>query len=111
MARRHEDLLVTTCSSHHAQAHEGRLLIEGTVSTGLVFKHADGSPYGGNVVPETAGVLSEAFEALVALGFKQGEAKRALDEVRAHVGAGGAIDSPVDALKIALRWLRSGRDG
>ena len=59
-------------------------------------------------MPEAAGMLSEAFAALVALGIKQGEAKRALDEVRTHVGAGGSVDSPETAVKMALRWLRSG---
>jgi hypothetical protein len=40
------DNLVVLCSAHHAAVHRGTLSIEGSWSRGLVFRHADGSPYG-----------------------------------------------------------------
>jgi hypothetical protein len=40
------DNLCLTCTGHHRAIHEGRLVIRGRVSTGLVFLHADGRPYG-----------------------------------------------------------------
>jgi hypothetical protein len=103
------DRLVTICSAHHQRAHEGRLLIGGTVSTGLTFRHADGSFYGGTLAPHIAAIMTDTFDALLKLGFKQGESGRALDEVRAHAGAGGAIDTVQAALKLALRSLTAGR--
>jgi hypothetical protein len=36
------------CGAHHKQVHEGRLIVEGRVSTGLTFKHADQTLYGGD---------------------------------------------------------------
>jgi hypothetical protein len=45
---RHDpDNLGCLCCAHHRAVHEGRLIIEGRPSTGLLFKHADGTPYGG----------------------------------------------------------------
>jgi hypothetical protein len=40
------DETVLLCSTHHERHHEGVLAIEGSPSTGLVFRHANGTLYG-----------------------------------------------------------------
>jgi hypothetical protein len=83
------DLIVTICAGHHRPVHRGLLIIEGRVSTGLRFYHADGSPYGVTPPdPQAVETAQRAFSALRNLGFKDGEVKRALAEVRAHVDTG-----------------------
>ncbi len=57
-------------------------MIAGTVSQGLVFRHADGTEYGRAVTPHTVDLQTKAFEALRTLGFREGEVRRALDRVR-----------------------------
>jgi hypothetical protein len=42
--------LVLLCSAHHQRHHEGVLAIEGSASTGLVFRHANGRLYGAPMV-------------------------------------------------------------
>jgi hypothetical protein len=98
----HPDKLLVLCAAHHRQVHAGRLLIEGSASAGFVFKHADGTRYGGEPSPERAVALSEAFAALTALGFGDGESKRALERVRTHVGSA----EPEEIVRAALRALR-----
>lgn len=39
--------LVCLCGAHHRAVHDGRLLITGTPSAGLEFRHGDGVVYGG----------------------------------------------------------------
>jgi Holliday junction resolvasome RuvABC DNA-binding subunit len=51
--------------------------------------------------------MSEAFHALVKLGFRQGDSRAALNQVRAHVGANG-VESAASAVMLALRCLRGG---
>ena len=82
------DALVTLCSAHHRAQHRGQLVITGRVSTGLVFQHADGSTYGRVVSPVAAEAHAHVFRALCALGFREREARSALDRVRqtTHVG-------------------------
>jgi 5-methylcytosine-specific restriction endonuclease McrA len=61
----HPDRLATMCSNHHKQAHVGRLIIEGDFTTGLTFKHADGTPYGTNMLnAETTSTMTDLFSAL-----------------------------------------------
>lgn len=55
------DALVTLCSGHYRAQHHGRLLIEGRVSMGLVFRHADGSSYGAIAQPSAADTYALAF--------------------------------------------------
>jgi Holliday junction resolvasome RuvABC DNA-binding subunit len=56
-----------------------------------MFRHADGTAYGRVADPRGAAVDEQAFHALRSLGFREGEARRALDRVRAnpHVGDAG----------------------
>ncbi|HJL20181.1 MAG TPA: hypothetical protein RMH99_31230, partial [Sandaracinaceae bacterium LLY-WYZ-13_1] len=95
------DNLIWICDSHHRAVHDGRLVIRGTWSTGFRFEHADGRPYGS---PKTDGAasrkLSDTFEILCSLGFRQSEARRMIDGARPHVGAGTATE---DMVRLALR--------
>ena len=76
------DGLVVLCGAHHRAQHRGQLLIEGRVSTGLVFRHANGAPYGSVVGAHAAASFEEAFRALRSLGFREGESRAALTRVR-----------------------------
>jgi hypothetical protein len=44
------DETILICSTHHERHHEGVLAIEGSPSTGLVFRHANGTLYGAPIV-------------------------------------------------------------
>jgi hypothetical protein len=68
------------CTVHHRAVHRGELHVSGRAPDGLVFQHADGTPYGGAVSAARAGVCKKVFDALCWLGFKSSEARRALDE-------------------------------
>ena len=82
------DTLITLCAAHHRAQHRGRLVIEGRVSSGLIFRHADGSSYGSIANPDAAETYAHAFRALCGLGFREREARAALEHVRGqtHVG-------------------------
>jgi hypothetical protein len=83
-----EDNLIVLCGAHHRAQHRGQLIIEGSVSTGLTFRHADGACYGGVMSPGAVDTQMQAFRALRGLGFREGEARNALERVRVrpHVG-------------------------
>jgi hypothetical protein len=101
------DTLVVLCAAHHRAVHRGQLIIEGRVSTGLVFRHADGARYGAIVDPAVAEAHAQAFRALRALGFREGETHRALAQVRADAHVGNANTERV--LRAALRVLTDAR--
>ena len=75
------DNLVTLCAAHHHAIHEGRLLVEGTPSTGLTFRHADGTAYGASPSPASADARAKAFHALRQMGLRESEARHALGGV------------------------------
>ncbi|HEX4334474.1 MAG TPA: hypothetical protein VH062_01095, partial [Polyangiaceae bacterium] len=78
---RHDaDNLVTPCGAHHRAAHRGELVVFGSVSAGLRFRHADGSDYGSAPEPRAVEMRAKAFAALRGLGFREGEIRRALAE-------------------------------
>jgi hypothetical protein len=52
------------------------------VSTGLTFRHADGSRYGALIDAGAAGRRTEAFRALRRLGFRESEVRNVLDRLR-----------------------------
>jgi hypothetical protein len=81
---RDPDSLICLCGAHHRAVHRGQLLIAGRVSSGLVFRHADGSAYGGTVSPEVADTQTRVFRMLRGLGFRETESRRALEHVRAE---------------------------
>src|SRR5260221_6298049 len=82
------DRMIVLCSAHHRAEHRGQLIIEGRVSTGLAFRHADRAPYGSVVDPRIAEAHTAAFRALRSLGFRASEAHRALQRVRATLPVG-----------------------
>ena len=72
------DNLITLCGVHHRAAHRGELIVAGRISTGVRFRHADGSDYGLALEPRVAEMQARAFAALRGLGFREGEVRRAL---------------------------------
>jgi hypothetical protein len=101
------DELIVLCSAHHRAQHRGQLMIEGRVSTGLVFRHADGTRYGSCAEPRTVAMHLDAFRALRGLGFREGEAKMALEKVRTREGRDTTIQN---VLRQALLVLADARD-
>lgn len=91
------DNLLTVCGAHHRACHRGELVIEGCVSSGLVFRHVDGTVYGQLPLPGSADAMARAFRALGKLGFGEQEARHALQEVSAHVGGRGGVETLVRA--------------
>jgi hypothetical protein len=81
------DTLAVTCCAHHRAVHAGRLIIEGSVSTGLRFLHADGTPYGWAVSPKRQELQTKLFSALRGMGFREGESRQALEKVRQKLPA------------------------
>jgi hypothetical protein len=98
--------LLLLCGAHHRAVHGGQLFIEGSSVPGFVFRHADGSTYGGEVSPERASIMSDAFLALRSLGYGETESRLALSALATHVGRGAALD---DVVRRALTALRAGR--
>ena len=52
------------------------------MSTGLSFRHADGTPYGEAPRPEAVDAGAKAFQGLVGMGFRESEARRAIAQAR-----------------------------
>ncbi|HEV8246232.1 MAG TPA: HNH endonuclease [Polyangiaceae bacterium] len=96
-----ETNLVTLCGAHHRAQHRGALVLEGSVPTGLVFRHADGSPYGRPASAPLADAHGKVFLALRKLGFREAEAKEALSRVRSRNEA----QNPEQVLREALSLL------
>jgi hypothetical protein len=79
--------LVALCGTHHDAIHRGALLLEGDADAALAFRHADGTIYGAPVAPVAATQhLADAFTALRTMGWKEREARQAVDTIRPHVG-------------------------
>src|SRR5262245_65897908 len=91
------------CAAHHRAVHAGFLLIEGRVSSGLTFFHADGSRYGAPASAQSAVAFTEAFQALRTLGFRESETRAALAAARTHVGANPSTE---EVLRRALAATR-----
>jgi Holliday junction resolvasome RuvABC DNA-binding subunit len=79
--------------------------VQGSVSSGLSFRHADGTDYGGAVVTADASVQAAAFRALRGLGFGERETRGALSQVAAHVGTDARLEAIV---RSALQLLSAG---
>jgi RuvA, C-terminal domain len=98
-----QDNLVTLCGAHHRALHHGALRIEGRVSTGLRFFHADGRPYG---APPTSNggfdLRARVVSALRGLGFAEREAQRAVADAETHVGSDATLER---LLRAALEVL------
>jgi hypothetical protein len=95
--------LITLCSAHHRALHRGELVVRGRAPHDLVFSHADGSSYGSpSVSPAAAAARATAFRALCSLGFREGEARRALERLSPHVGHEASAEA---VLRLALAEL------
>jgi hypothetical protein len=101
------DNLIVLCSAHHRAVHHGPLVITGGASTGLRFEHADGTPYGDAPSPHTLALREQVFRGLRGLGFKEQQARRALDAASEELRAKEAAPTAQDLLKAALRRLGS----
>ena len=64
------------------------------MSTGLDFRHSDGTPYGSRVDPRTATTYEQAFRGLRSLGFRETEARTALERIRRTA----ALDADVETV-------------
>ncbi|HSN21630.1 MAG TPA: hypothetical protein VLS49_13185 [Usitatibacter sp.] len=80
--------MLMLCGAHHRLHHHGRLIVEGDAHVGFTFRHADGSTYGRVASAQQADDAARVFGALRKLGFKEREVRRAIEQVRAHVGEG-----------------------
>jgi len=85
--------------------HHGRLTITGRASTRLEFHHPDNSPYGQAPAPQTMATLGKVFRALRGLGFKEREARQALDAVTAPNALGHTTSTVEELLRAALQML------
>ena len=74
--------LATTCGAHHDAIHRGALVVEGDADGALVFRHADGTVYGGSPTATTQQQLADSFLALKSMGWKEHKARQAIDTVR-----------------------------
>jgi hypothetical protein len=82
--------LITMCSGHHRAIHRGELLIEPEREGDLTFRHADGAAYGRPIMPRSIDVNAKVFSALRHLGFREGEVKAVLAQLRDDAGLRGA---------------------
>ena len=93
------DNLVVLCGAHHGALHRGRLRIDGKVSGGLRFRHADGTVYGFMPSPALADASAKAFAGLRGLGFSERTARvvldRALDGAPAEASAEALLRSAI----------------
>lgn len=94
--------LVTLCSAHHRAVHRGEVTIEGRVTQGLQFKHADGSPYGGPVRALEVEVRARAFRALRSMGFSEGEIRQAFAGLHSQGEAPPGFEATVRAALVRL---------
>jgi len=100
---RHEaENLITLCSAHHRAVHRGRIRIEGTASA-LRVAHADGSDYG-RLRAGAADVQAKVSAGLRGLGFRDGEVRKVMMELRRRTDLTDA--SAQDWLRAALAGLR-----
>ena len=89
----HADNLLSVCGAHHRALHRGGLTLEGTHSEDVVFRHADGSLYGKAVNAKALDVQAKVFGGLRNLGFREGEIRRVLGELRPHAASQSAEPS------------------
>jgi 5-methylcytosine-specific restriction endonuclease McrA len=75
--------LLTLCTAHHRAVHRAERLIEPGPDRALAFRHADGTPYGHPSAPQRIDTFTKIFSALCHLGFREGDVKVVLSELRA----------------------------
>ncbi|MEJ7732225.1 MAG: HNH endonuclease signature motif containing protein, partial [Polyangiaceae bacterium] len=91
--------LAVLCGAHHRAVHAGALCIDGTAAAGFVFRHGDGTAYGGPVRVQTLDLVRQALGALEQMGFRPTRARALVDEA---LRAGTPSDSAA-LLRAALR--------
>jgi len=82
--------LLGICSAHHRATHRGELLIEREHDGTVTFRHADGTPYGDPTAPRAIDAHTKVYAALRHLGFREGEVKAVLAELRGDTALAGA---------------------
>jgi Holliday junction resolvasome RuvABC DNA-binding subunit len=82
-------------------------MIAGQVTTGVSFRHADGSDYGAimDVAASAVDAQTKAFQALRQLGFTERDARQALSDTLERVGAEADTET---RLRAALEALTAG---
>ena len=95
--------LVTLCGAHHRAIHHGKLVIAEDGAGHLCFRHADCSTYGDVSEPVARDVYSKVFAGLRGLGFREGEVRAALAELR--VACNGSTPTAETLLRDALQRL------
>src|SRR6185503_9073372 len=68
------DNLAVLCGAHHRAVHRGQLWISGRTTSGLAFRHADGSAYGQPASASAVATRERVFRGLI----QPGAASRAL---------------------------------
>jgi hypothetical protein len=103
--------LVPLCDVHHRSVHDGRLVVDGTWSNGFRFLHADGTPYGTRALPDPARTEAAtiAFSALCKSGYKQSEARQAVDSIRDRITPDMPVAEVVRLAFVASAGLPSQR--
>jgi len=81
--------LLTLCSAHHRAAHRGQLLIGRQHDGTIDFQHADGAAYGNPQTPRLIDAHAKVFSALRHLGYREGEVKTVLAELRSDAELAG----------------------
>jgi hypothetical protein len=87
------DNLIVLCAAHHRVLHQGRLRIDGTVSTGLRIQHADGTAYGVMPSPSLAEASARAFAGLRNLGFSERTARVCLERALSGASANATAET------------------
>ena len=91
--------LAALCGQHHHAVHSGALVIEGTAAGGFVFRHGDGTPYGGEIQPSIVEHASQAQAALQRMGFTSKQARERIDKALRQE----APSSFIELVRAALR--------
>ncbi len=109
MGQNEAENLVTLCSAHHRAVHRSWLRVQGRISSGLRFLHADGTTYGESPSPAILNARTRAFQGLRGMGFNDREVKHALAEVETHVGPALSLERLLRAALQVLTPKPSGR--
>ena len=92
--------LVVLCGYHHRAFHEGWLLIDGTRSTGLIYRHVTGKLHGTYDAPSQLRHANGVLQFLLNDGLPEHEARQVLALVWPHVRAGTltirALEAAID---------------
>lgn len=85
----HADNLLTVCCAHHRALHRGEIGVErnereGNAGVEVCFRHADGTAYGETVQPRSIDFRAKLFGALRGLGFREGDVRRVIGELRGN---------------------------